>query len=628
MKQIKIDYTASIAELKELYLTAKTAYYEDAAPLFSDMEFDKLEDHLKANVKEWANIVGAPVKTVKVRAQLPIPMFSLDKVKIDTVDKWLAQHKKKSLVLMDKLDGASVQLVYKAGKPVKAFTRGDGIEGGDISFLIPSMNIPKLTGDTRDFIVRMEALFSKQAFKKWDTEFKSDRNAVSGLLNNQVAQPALKDVDFVVLQVLDPSMSISLGLDWAAAQGFKIVDNVVCEATAVDQATLATMLSVRKELSKYRCDGIVIALDEANPLPTEDNPDWAVAFKKNDDAADAPKTKIIDILWEVSSHGYIIPKAKVEPVEFDGATVQYVSVKNARWMEANNIGIGAEIAIVRSGDIIPCIIGVITAAKKIQKPDAAVVGEYKWNDGGTDYILSDPEASPAYQVKRILRTFQTLDIDFMGEGNVQRLYEAGFTTANSIFKASVRDLMKADGIQLRGAQKIHDAIHKVIDNGVSMPMLMDASGAFPRGIGTRRAEMIGVAHDLDMLMSKSSAEIIATVSNVPQFEMKTAIMFESGVKGFKAWMKETGLTVAAPVKKVMKESTGALKDVKVTFTGYRNEDEEKHVEANGGEVISFGSKTTVLLYKAGGKKSSKLDKAAAKGITVMTWSEFKKMYKV
>jgi len=108
--------------------------------------------------------------------------------------------------------------------------------------------------------------------------------------------------------------------------------------------------------------------------------------------------------------------------------------------------------------------------------------------------------------------------------------------------------------------------------------------------------------------------------------MKTAIMFESGVKGFKTWMKETGLTVAAPVKKVTKESTGALKDVKVTFTGYRDEDQEKHVEANGGEVISFGSKTTVLLYKAGGKKSSKLDKAAAKGIAVMTWSEFKKMY--
>ena len=65
MKQIKIDYTASIAELKALYLTAKTAYYEDAAPLFSDVEFDKLEDHLKANVKEWTNVVGAPVKTVK-----------------------------------------------------------------------------------------------------------------------------------------------------------------------------------------------------------------------------------------------------------------------------------------------------------------------------------------------------------------------------------------------------------------------------------------------------------------------------------------------------------------------------------------------------------------------------------
>lgn len=613
--------TLGLPVLKKLYRKAKDAYY-NKDPIMSDASFDLLEDHLKEVAPKWVEKqgTGAPVaKNIKKKVKLPIPMFSLDKVKPANAMQRLASLSGYPGVISLKADGASLEIVYKGGKPVQAITRGDGRIGGDVSYLIPHMNIPQKVG-SQSFIVRCEALFTSRAFSKYREVFDAARNAASGILNRQDVHESIKDLSIVVLQVLQPNVKLSVGLNWAKSKGFTVIPfKVVPDIGAIQTDKLVRLLTAQKGKAKFQIDGLVIAKDAKNPLPTAGNPDWAFAFKMPQEGV---TTTVREVTWDVSHLGTLTPVLVYDPVEWDGSKLTQATAFNAKFVIDNKLGPGAKITIERSGDIIPFVKAVVKGTKP-SFPKPSQFGTYHLK--GVHFVLDKPKENETFRIKRIARFFTEMGADFMREKTVGKLYSMGFTNVSKILKANAEDF-EGDGISASGAQRLHNAIHKVIDGKTPLTKLMVASSTFPRGMGERRFQALGQSIDLMSLMGQDVDSMIAHIQQQPGWNTKTAQAFAEGAPNFLKWLKITNVPFVNDTGAPKKIKKGPLNGVLVSWTGYRSKEEEDQVSKAGGQVVPFGTKTTVLIYSPTGKASSKVAKAEQRGIKIMTWQQFARKY--
>ncbi len=613
---------------KTLYKKAKRFYY-NSSPIMSDASFDMLEDDLKVVVPKWPLLkkTGAPVaKNIKKKVKLPIPMFSLDKAKPHSADNRLAKWSTQSgnAVVSLKADGSSLEIIYEKGTPVQAITRGNGRIGGDVSYLISHMKIPQKVG-TASFIVRCEAVFTARAFSKYAEVFDQARNAASGVLNRQDVHESVKDLSIVVLQLLRPNPVLSKGLAWAKARGFTVVPHKVIPLSDLSSARLEQILANQKAKAKFQIDGLVVALDKSNPLPTVGNPDWAFAFKVT---SESKVTKVKKVHWDVSHLGTLIPRIEYGPVDWDGAKLRFATAFNAKYIVDNHIGPGTQVEIVRSGEVIPYVEKVHVDPKRKPSMPGPEFGAYHWDKKGTHLLLDTPTENTDFRVRRLTKFFGAMEIDFVREQTVRKLYDLGFTNLTKILKAPASAFV-GDGTSQQGAERLWNAIHKVLDSKVPLTQLMVASTTFPRGIGQRRLTSLGNKIDLLKLAAMDQQEQLKFITSVPSWSTIMAETFIAGMPKFLKWLElvkvpytnDTGVRI---VKKV----DGPLADVLVSFTGYRDKVQELTITKAGGTIVPFGARTTVLLYAEGGKASSKVSKAQSKGIPIMTWLQFSKKYRV
>lgn len=615
--------------LQKLYSEAKRVYYEDpnGKQLLTDAEFDQLEDFLKEQDPKWKGFkVGSPVVSKK-KVKLPIPCFSLDKVKTEqALDSFVAEGN--NLVIMDKLDGSSLELVYDNGVPVQLITRGDGKIGGDVSYLIPHLRgVPQRISMRKRVIIRCEGLFSKAAFERYKHEFDAARNAASGVLNRKDIHKSIRDLSVMCLSVLEPNLQPSRGLTWLKAQGFRTVAWRLFNHEHVGYEMLVKLLEKRKSNSPYQIDGLVLAWDKVNRLPTSGNPEWSIAFKQNLSHDDAPRTTITGVVWKVSAHGRIIPKYQVEPVVMDGATIRNAAAKNPKIAMKLGLGVGAVVGLVRSGDIIPEVVKVYQKAK-FDMPSPTAFGAYSWDATKTHIVLDDPKANADVRAAKISRCFDILDIDFLRGATVRKLIDAGFDNVSKIIKASAEDFLTVEGFKEASANKLWKAIHDKVEVGFPLVQLMNASGVFPSGVGDRLLSQIAAHHNLMQLAEMSKADVVAAIRNIPGFEEKRALQIHSGLSKFVKWIRATKLRVREVKKVKVKLDSQKLSGQAITFTGFRDKDAEDVIMRNGGQVISFGTKTTILLVSPSGRTSSKADKARERGVPVMTWDELCRKHKI
>jgi DNA ligase (NAD+) len=615
----------TLKERKATFLRARDSYYNSDKPIMSDADFDDLEDAIREADPQWKGLFAAGAKVKKLKAKLPIPIFSLDKTKPHTVEKWLDAHRQETIVISDKVDGSAMEIVYTDGFPTHAYTRGNGIIGGDVSYIIPHLKIPKRVGK-QSFIVRSEAVFSAAAFSKYKQEFDAARNAASGILNRTDIHPAARDMSVVVLQVLQPNQKPSKGLAWAKSAGFTVVPHRVFKGTELTAEKLSKLMASRKAKSKWKLDGMVLTLDNVNRLPRTNNPDWAVAFKENINVEALPIGTVEHVEWEASSHGYLKPTAVYSPVTWDDSKLTRATAFNARFVELNGIGPGAQIKIVRSGDVIPKIEEVVKKAKA-QMPDPRKYGGFVWSKNRVDLVLTKPKENEDVRVRVITRFMTEVGVDFMKEGTVRKLYGAGFTNISKIMRATPADFMRMSNVKEKTAEKLHTAIHRILDKGIPIVKLMDASGTFPRGLGSTRFQQIADRWNMKKVLAVAESnpdKLRAALMKIGGWSDTTVDGFLKGAPQFNKWLTITKLKPIYAKEKAPKAKTQKLAGVGATWTGYRNADEEAIVKENGGTVEKFGSKTTHLLYRPGGKESSKLDKARVEGLPVLTWDQFAK----
>lgn len=313
-----------------------------------------------------------------------------------------------------------------------------------------------------------------------------------------------------------------------------------------------------------------------------------------------------------------------EGVRIGDVIVRRVTLHNAKTVIENNLGPGAIIRVRRSGDVIPYLEEVVKGTRPMF-PKPSQFGSYSLK--GVHFVLDNPKENDTFRIKRIAKFFTEMGADFMREKTVTKLFELGFTNVSKIMRASPATFEKA-GLTAASSERLYNAIHKAIDGETPLTKLMVASATFPRGMGERRFQSLGAKFDLLKLAEQPAATQRKLISTVPGWNTKTADAFVNGMPQFLKWLAAVKVPykndTGAP-KKVVK---GVLNGINVSWTGYRNADEEAVVTKSGGQVVPFTGKTTVLIYSPSGKASSKVSKAESKGIATMTWDQFKRKYKV
>ena len=306
-----------LGDIVKLIRRASDAYY-NSTPIMTDTEFDILRDYVEEIAPDHPVLkeIGAPVKSRK-KVSLPVFMPSMDKVKPESLDKWLLKYNG-PYVVSAKLDGVSALLV-KSKKEQKLYTRGNGSVGQDISHLIPHIStIPARDAAAGEFVVRGELIIKDYDFEnRFSSEKANARNMVSGLVTRKTIQKEeLKYTHFVVYEVISPVLCPSDQMEFALKNGFEVVHNEKIKTMSVEKAS-NTLQNWRKE-EEYSIDGIIISQDGIFERENS-NPKHSVAFKMV--LSDQTKESIVTgVTWTTSKHGLKKPVVQIEPIQIGGVT--------------------------------------------------------------------------------------------------------------------------------------------------------------------------------------------------------------------------------------------------------------------------------------------------------------------
>jgi len=597
-------------------------YYNDGTSLISDENYDRLRETLirKFGVTEVAEEVGAEAKKHKVK--LPYFLGSMDKIKPDrnNLDSWLAKYKG-PYCISDKLDGMSALVVKQGGKR-SLFSRGNGEIGQDISHMLPHISIGDIAS-VGSYAVRGELIVSRANYASVAEGKRGARQMVTGLSNQKSVtkerRAEMNLVEFVAYEVIVPEAL-------TAAQQFHLLDTRSTfsvaqwtQVSAISIESLSELLTARRASSRYEIDGIIVSNEGVYPRTTNKYPDHAFAFKMTF-AAQQATTEVLKVVWEVSKDGYLKPTVNFEPVNIGGSVIQFATGFNASWIHSNGIGPGAFIDIIRSGDVIPYIKEVKSAAPG--GPQMPPV-RWHWNETHVDAVVENLGENPDVQKKALLYFAQTLEIGFCGEGNINKLYEIGITSIPKLLALDEETLVSSGGgFGKSGAKKLVDAIAEAKSKATIVQYAV-GSGIFGRGIGTKRTELAFTVVPKNL---QPSAKLINAIEEIPGWSRESAEGFVANLPAFKKFMVGLGVKVQAAPAPPAAAADGKLKGQVVLFTGFHPKDLEAAVLAQGGELAdTFGKKVTVLVVKDASVSNEKTKKAQASGIPVRTADQFKAM---
>jgi len=584
--------SSDIANIVETLTAAADAYHNGKELLMDDDTYDALQARLKELDPEnpALSTVGAPpVGRVET---LPYPMPSLDKIKPgqDALARFLAGS---GYVLSEKLDGLSA-LWVPAGR--KLYLRGNGIEGQDISHLVP-LGIKGLVGAwTSEAVIRGELVVPRAVVATLA------RSWVNGLIHRD--DPAAADIakiHFVAYEVMKPSLTRSQQFAWLVANGYEAAWSKAVDKLSVDD--LKGYLMTRRGISVYDTDGIVVGLDQIPRAPIGARlPKDVVAFKMPLMEQSA-ETTVRNVLWAPSSQGYLIPKLEFDPVIVGGATIQFCSAHTARHVVSNRLGPGAKIIIRRSGDVIPTIDRVLTGVEP-QLP----TGSWEWAD---DVHIRTVGSSPALTAAKLHHFLKTLDIPGSGPATASALVEAGVAAPGTLLKTAATRLSEILGP--KSGQTLHAGLQAALKKASELD-LMIASSTMPRGVGETKLKAV--------FALEADIRRWTTALNPVGWSSAAFAAFMAELPAYVAWRSELAL-VPYPILKAVEP----IKEIHICFSGFRDKTLEELIAPLGYVVGSLTSKTTILVVPDGAiKETDKVKVAREKGIAVKTRSAFMTQY--
>ena len=522
------DARERIEDLAGRIVELRDAYYR-GEPLVADADYDALEDELRGLIAEHPGLapdpnpleaVGAPV-ALHAPVRHSRPMLSLEKATTpEQVAAFFDRFPGQPVVVMPKLDGLSLALVYENRRLARAVTRGDGTTGDDVTPLVAALadGVPATVEAGGRVEVRGELVMLRSTFAAFnaahpDKPLINPRNAAAGTIRaKDPAQVAERRLRFFAFD-LDAAGEAHADLEEALRTlGFDAADMRHCADAAAAQEVIAAIEAQRNDLD-YDLDGAVLRLADRDAYAAagtrSNSPRGALAFKY---AAEEKTTLLAGVVWDVGKIGKVAPVAVLEPVFVGGTTVTRATLANQEVIRARDVRIGDTVLVRRAGDVIPFVAGVLDASKRTGEEQEIVpptecpsCGQPLTEQGNSRELYCTNVACPAQTVRRLIHwaSRAAADIDAIGPVWIERLNEAGRLDRPSDFYALERDdLLAFDGIGEISADRMLESIDRSRRVGLrraliglAIPMASEGTAARLCRAGYARLEAVADADE-------------------------------------------------------------------------------------------------------------------------------------
>jgi len=639
--------------VKKLNLWAYHYYVLDD-PITTDEEYDKLyhrvveyeEEHPQDILSDSpTQRVGDVISDGFVKAKHLSRMWSLEDIfDADGLKKWLEKtYRLDSNVTFycePKYDGASLNLIYENGELREGITRGDGVEGELITQNVKTIRSIPLTIEHKGLIeIRGEVVIFKDEFEKINKErlkngeppFANPRNAAAGSLRqldpkvtasrNLVFLPYGIGVNDLTQKLLSERMEYIYNLGFrkpplrALTQGYDEIE-AIYEQMKLERESYPMML-----------DGMVVKVNEiAAQIDmgyTVKVPRWAVAYKF---PAVEKITTIKEIVLQVGRTGAVTPVAVVEPTDIDGVVVERATLHNFDEIERMDIRIGDRVIILRSGDVIPKIVKVLTQERsgdevKVERPKhCPVCGSELLQE---EVLIKCQNLECEARVVNSIIYFASkpcLNIDGLGSKIVEQLFNSGFVkSVVDLFSLTMEQLLSLEGFKEKKAQNLLNAIASV--KGAALWRFINALGI--EHIGEVASKMIAEAFGLGY--KEASNEALITIDGIGDEMAESYLEFMR--VNYETVEKLENIIQPTPPEQKEEAQENPFKGKTVVLTGTMSESRGKikeMLESLGAKVSgSVSKKTDYLIY--GEDAGSKYDKAVKLSVETLTEEQMREM---
>ena len=664
-----------IEELRRVLWENSRRYYVDNAPVISDFEYDALMHELEALEADWPEFASPDSPTQKVGSDIdaPVganaeaatregfiqrphryPMLSLGNTySVSEIEEFAARAdkvldgRKFSYCCELKFDGTAICLTYKDGKLFRALTRGDGVQGDDVTDNVRRIaNIPQtLKGDyPADLEIRGEILMPYEAFDALNREreaqeeapFANPRNAASGSLKlispEEVAHRGLWCTLYHIPSQNTEFETHDEALKAAASWGLPVSDKRRLCSGIEDIKAFIDYWDKERKFLPYATDGCVIKINEMECQRalgyTAKSPRWAVAFKFK---AEEALTKLISIDYQVGRTGAVTPVANLEPVQLSGTVVKRATLNNADQMAAMDIRIGDFVYVEKGGEIIPKITSVelsvrpVDAAKPVFPASCPDCGApLRREEDEAKWFCPNSDGCPMQIKGKILHFLSRKAMNIIaGEATVDQFYALGLArTPADLYSLSKYDLLSLEGWKEKMADRFLSSLEE--SRKVPFERVLYALGIRYVGESTARtlaAHFGGIdalaaadesvlkdVPDIGDVVAKSIVEYFSVQAHKDEIErLRTAgLQFESAGK-------ESGISDALAGKTIV---------ISGNFSVSR-EDIKKLIALHGGKNSGSVSGSTSFLLAGTKPGPEKIRKCESLGIPVLSEEAFR-----
>ena len=652
-----------IEELRKLVEYHAKKYYDEDDPEISDFEYDMLMVELRNLEKEYPEFsseqsltqkVGGHVKEgfTKVTHEVPLQslqdVFSIEEV-IDYVKKIEEKAEENSIknrryVVETKIDGLSAALEYKDGKFVRGATRGNGLVGEDVTQNLKTIKtIPMELPEKIDIIVRGEVFISKDNFEKMNQErqendeelFANARNAAAGSLrqlDSKITEKRPLDIYIFNVQKIEGKEFNSHfeELEYLDKLGFNVNPvRIPCDSIKEIENAIQKIGEDRENLT-FGIDGAVVKVDDLKFREmlgtTAKTPRWAVAYKY---PPEKKETILKEIICQVGRTGVITPMAILEPVKVAGSTISKTTLHNEDFIKQKELKIGDTVVIQKAGDVIPEIVEVNKNKRtgkeiEFEMPKVCpVCGAEAVREEGEAAIRCTGIECPAKLFRNLVHfvSREAMNIDGLGESIINQLLEKSLIqNIADIYTLQFEEIASLKKNGKKFAQNLIDSINKSKEN--DLYRLITALGI--RHVGTKASKILARKYkDIDNLMQATSEELgmINDIGPIVANSIREFFLQDQTIDLIQK-LKDAGVNT----KSLEEESTDNRFEGKTfVLTGslekYTRGEAANIIEKLGGKTSSSVSKKTDYVL-AGEEAGSKLTKAQALGVKIITEAEF------
>ena len=663
-----MDEKQRIEQLRQELHEHNHRYYVLNQPTIDDQEFDRLMRELQDLEAKHPELYDPNSPTQRVGSDLnqefrqvahKYPMLSLANTYSEQeVAEWYESVRKGlggddfDVCCEMKYDGLSISLTYENGRLIRAVTRGDGVQGDDVTENVKTIrSIPLvLTGNAypQEFEIRGEILMPWVVFERLNAEreaaeeplFANPRNAASGTLKSQKSElVASRQLDAYLYYLLGeelPTDGHYENLQTAASWGFKISQGMRKVKTLQEIYDFIRYWDTERKNLPVATDGIVLKVNSQRQQRalgfTAKSPRWAIAYKFK---AERACTRLNEVTYQVGRTGAVTPVANMDPVQLAGTTVKRATLNNEDFIRSFDLHIGDYVYVEKGGEIIPKIVGVDLDQRPIIAQPVQFITHcpecgaklVRYEGEAAHYCPNDAGCPP--QIKGRIEHFisrKAMNIDSLGPETVDDYYRHGLIhNIADLYTIDVQQI-NGDGSRTKSAMKIVNGIK----NSTQVPFERVVFALGIRFVGETSARLLARHFKtMDALMNASMEELqeVEGIGEVIAKSVQSYFRHPQNMEIINR-LRQYGVQMSLSeeqIQGVTDKLAGKSIVISGVFAQHSRDEYKMMIEQHGGKNVGSISGKTSFILAGENMGPSKLQKAEKLGIPIVSEEEFLQM---